>query len=185
MAETSTLGYALLGLLARAPLSGWDLAQRLDMPAGYFWSAGHSQIYPELKKLERAKLVKHTKVEQRDRPDKKVYALTAAGRRALRRWVTTPLAPAPKRDELMLRVYSLWLADPADAVAFVRDQEAVHRRRIAEYETHQADVEQHWAAELDDPRSPRFATYATLRRGLGYERELADWCAWLASRITS
>src|SRR5215469_6282498 len=48
----STLGYALLTLLAREPLSGYDLAQRMKRPLGFFWQAQHSQIYPELAGLE-------------------------------------------------------------------------------------------------------------------------------------
>jgi Virulence activator alpha C-term len=34
-----------------------------------------------------------------------------------------------------------------------------------------------------DRRTPEFATYATLRRGIGYENELAEWCAWLAADL--
>ena len=48
----TTLGYAILGLLSREDLSGYDLTQRMAGRVGYFWSARHSQIYPELAKLE-------------------------------------------------------------------------------------------------------------------------------------
>ena len=59
----SNLGCALLGLLARSPSTGYDLARRMERPVGYFWSARHSQIYPELAKLERAGLVSHEVVD--------------------------------------------------------------------------------------------------------------------------
>src|SRR3712207_7015289 len=65
----TTLGYALLGLLAREPLSGYDLAQRLKGRVGFFWQARHSQIYPELGRLEAAGLVRHAVVEQQDRSE--------------------------------------------------------------------------------------------------------------------
>ena len=48
----TTLGYALLGLLARRPLSGYDLAGQLKVPVVFFWHARISQIYPELARLE-------------------------------------------------------------------------------------------------------------------------------------
>ena len=48
----STLSYALLGLLARQPLSGYDLAQYMKKRVGQMWSALPSQIYPELARLE-------------------------------------------------------------------------------------------------------------------------------------
>jgi DNA-binding PadR family transcriptional regulator len=83
----STLGYALLGLLAREPLSGYDLAQQMKGPVAFFWQAQHSQIYPELARLEKDGLVQFEVVPQYDRPAKKVYAPTEAGRAALRAWV--------------------------------------------------------------------------------------------------
>ena len=49
---TSTLGFALLGLLARGPLSGYDISAQLARGVGPFWHARHSQIYPELARLE-------------------------------------------------------------------------------------------------------------------------------------
>lgn len=45
----TTLGHVLLGLLARAPASGYDLAQKLKGPVDFFWQARHSQIYPSLR----------------------------------------------------------------------------------------------------------------------------------------
>ena len=48
----STLGYAILGLLAAQPRTGYDLAKLMRAPIGYMWTAHHSQIYPELARLE-------------------------------------------------------------------------------------------------------------------------------------
>jgi DNA-binding PadR family transcriptional regulator len=36
-----TLGYAVLGLLSREELSGYDLKRWMERPLGYFWSARH------------------------------------------------------------------------------------------------------------------------------------------------
>ena len=67
----STLGYALLGMLAREPRSGYDLGRELKKPIGFFWHARYSQIYPELAKLEGRGYIKHEVIEQQDLPDKK------------------------------------------------------------------------------------------------------------------
>ena len=179
----SALGYALLGLLARSPLSGYDLAQQMKGTVAFFWQARHRQIYPELARLEQAGLVAHEVVPQRDRPDKKVYAPTPAGLEALRRWATAPAEPHAVRDELVLKAHSLWLADPAAGAALVREQERQHRAQLACYEDYRAEMEQHCGPALLRPDTPEWATYATLRRGLGYERELADWCAWVADQL--
>jgi hypothetical protein len=39
MRDVPTLGYALLGLLARRVGSGYDPARELRRPVGYFWQA--------------------------------------------------------------------------------------------------------------------------------------------------
>ena len=180
---TTALGYALLGLLARDDLSGYDLARRLKTPVGYFWQARHSQIYPELARLEAHGLVRHHVVPQQDRPDKKVYAITDAGRDALRAWVTQPAAVGPIRDELVLKTYSLWLADPGQAVALLREHQRHHAERLAEYEGIQAWLESKYGADLRRPGTPAFSTYLTLQRGISYEREYAVWCAWVVAQL--
>ena len=178
-----TLSYAMLGLLAREPLSGYEIAQRMKEPIGFFWHAGHSQIYPELARMEQDGLVTHQIVEQHDRPDKKVYTITEAGREALRRWVAEP-APVPiARDVLVLKAYSLWLADPVPAAALFREHERRHREQLAAYEALHAHFAAAASAASGHLDAPDLAAYATLRRGIGYEREYADWCTWVAEHL--
>ena len=43
-----TLKYAILGLLNREPMTGYDIAKEFSKDLGEFWNAKHSQIYPEL-----------------------------------------------------------------------------------------------------------------------------------------
>src|SRR5829696_1563635 len=89
--RTAVLGYAILGLLAVEPLTGYQLAQRMRAPIGYMWTATHSQIYPELAKLKAGGLVRAAVIPGRGPRDTKQYTITAAGRRALRTWVDSPL----------------------------------------------------------------------------------------------
>ena len=179
----TTLGYALLGLLAREPLSGYDLAQRLKGRVGFFWQARHSQIYPELARLEAAGLVSHEVVEQQDRPDKKVYTIAETGRGALRAWVTAPVEVAAPRDELVLKAYSLWVANPAQAVALFREHERRHAEQLADYEARLAWLEGRYGGQLRQLGTPPFSTYLALQRGIGYEREYAAWCGWVAEQL--
>jgi DNA-binding PadR family transcriptional regulator len=181
--DVTTLGYALLGLLARRERSGYDLARELRRPVGYFWQARHSQIYPELARLEAQGLVAHHVVAQHDRPDKKVYAITEAGREALRTWVTAPLEEPPVRDELVLRAYSVWLADPEAAAAFFREHGRRHEARLAHYRELEAQMVRDAGGVPPPVATPEFAAYATLQRGLGRVREYAAWCRWLAERL--
>jgi DNA-binding PadR family transcriptional regulator len=179
----TTLGYAILGLLSREDLSGYDLTQRMAGRVGYFWSARHSQIYPELAKLEDGGYVTHSVVEQRERPDKKVYEITAEGLDALQEWVTRPPVPRPTRDELTLKTYSVWLADEENAVRLFREEELRHEEQLAHYEKLKDWMEGEWRENLTSTSSPEFASYATLRRGISYEREYGEWCRWMADSI--
>jgi len=179
----TTLGYAILGLLSREDLSGYDLTQRMKGPVGYFWSARHSQIYPELARLEDGGYVTHRVIEQRERPDKKVYEITDGGLEVLKSWVTQPPMPRPTRDELTLKTYSVWLADPEEATGLYRDEELRHEEQLAHYEGIRGWMEREWGEDLTRTDSPEFASYATLMRGISYEREYAEWCRWMADSI--
>jgi len=179
----STLGFALLGLLARQPRTGYELSQALRRPIGYFWTAGHSQVYPELARLDAAGYISHTVIDGPGPRDTKRYAITAAGRRVLADWAGTPAAPAPDRDEFLLKVYSLWLVEPARARTLIVERLARHEAQLTHYEQLERDMRGEYGASLSDPTTPQFSSYATLRRGLSFERHARDWCAWLADEL--
>jgi DNA-binding PadR family transcriptional regulator len=181
----STLGYALLALLARTPRTGYELRQAMREPVGFFWSASHSQIYPELAQLEAGGLVRHRIVDGPGPRDTKRYRCTAAGRRTLAAWAVQPPEPAPERDELMLKVYALWTAPPGLVRELIESQRAAHRARLARYERIDADFRTAHAAAVADPATPQFAAYATLRCGLSYEQHRIRWCDWLLTRLAS
>jgi DNA-binding PadR family transcriptional regulator len=179
----STLGFALLGLLARKSRNGYELSQALRRPIGYFWTASHSQVYPELARLEAARYITHTVIDGPGPRDTKRYDITAAGRRALAAWAGSPARPAPERDEFMLKVYSLWLVEPARARTLIVEQLARHEAQLAHYEQLERDMRSEHEALLSDPTTPQFSAYATLRRGLSFERHARDWCVWLADEL--
>lgn len=179
----TTLGYAILGLLARESLSGYDVTQRMRGKVGFFWGAGHSQIYPELARLEEGGFVTHSVVEQRERPDKKVFEITQAGLDALREWAAAAPPRRPPKDELTLKAYSVWLVDGEAAARLFREEGRRHEEQLAQYEEIRVRMEEEWSDDIGRPATPRFASYATLRRGILYERGNAEWCRWLAEAV--
>lgn len=181
--KIQTLGYALLGLLARESASGYDLLRQMQAPVGYFWQAQHSQIYPELARLEAAGLITHERVEQQERPAKKVYSITEAGYAALQSWVTRNVGLPAKRDELTLRAYSLWLADPVQAIALFREHARSHHALRSIYEAKLERMQQEWGTALYQINHPQFGCFLALRRGIGSEREYAEWCDWVADML--
>ena len=80
----------VLALLAKEPSHGYQLRARLRQalgPVKKTMNAG--QIYVTLGRLERADLVACERAPGlADRPDRKVYALTAAGQQRVADWLT-------------------------------------------------------------------------------------------------
>jgi DNA-binding PadR family transcriptional regulator len=176
----SVLGYALLSLLARASLSGYDLAREMRKPHAFFFGQGHvSQIYPELARLEGAGLISSTIVEQQGKPDKKVYSLSHAGLDRIKAWVVGPTAILEVRSEFLIKAHSLWLVDATKALAQLRSHERYHRDQLAVYEQQLADMERRWGAALACLETPVFGDYITVARGVGYEREYVAWLHWV------
>src|SRR2546430_7211590 len=103
----TSLGYAILALVASRPQSGYDIARQMKSPLGYFWQAKHSQIYPELARMQKSGLVAFTEVEQKTRPARKVYSVTDAGKTALTEWIAAPPQERPANDEIVVKAYSL------------------------------------------------------------------------------
>src|SRR5579863_5080895 len=131
----SLLGYAILSLLARSPLSGYDIAREMKKPASFFFGQAQlGQIYPELTRLEDAELVTSTIIEQIGRPDKKVYTLSSAGLQALQSWVIAATPLLEVRSEFLIKAHSLWLADAKQAIIQFQTYVRYHREKLAAYE---------------------------------------------------
>ncbi len=177
------LGFALLGLIARRPQSGYDLAAHLKKPIASFWTARLSQIYPELASLEQHGLVSVEVVPQEGRPAKKVYALTREGRRVLAEWVATPPEPAAPRDELLLKTYAIAFADPEATAKMLRERAAAAEAEGAHFEEVLARIEDAHDGP-PPPSEPAFGQYANLRYGAAATRERAKWLRWLEAELT-
>ncbi len=79
--------YVTLGLLAKHPGSGYDVAAFAQRSVAHFWPIPKSQVYSELARLEDLGFVTGTRVRQDRLPDKRVYEVTDAGLDALRIWL--------------------------------------------------------------------------------------------------
>jgi DNA-binding PadR family transcriptional regulator len=178
----STLGYAILELLAREPLTGYDLSRRMRAPVGYVWTSSHSGVYGELARIEADGLVRSTVVDGPGPRDTKRYSITARGRRALVAWVDSPLGAETVRSELLLRVRAFWLISPERARAFLASVLGEHERRLAVYLDEEADFARE-GLDVDDPSGWPFGAYATLQAGLHDQRATIEWCRWLIGRL--
>ncbi|MFJ9407072.1 PadR family transcriptional regulator [Streptomyces sp. NPDC101393] len=143
--------WAVLGLLSFGQeLSGYDLKKWSDESLRFFyWSPSFSQIYSELKRLEKAGHVTSRMVAQETGSrDKRVYVITEGGLAAVRRWAReAPVEPPVLKHGVMLR---LWLghlleADRMREVLGAHREYAETMRERAELDAAGADAREAWA----------------------------------------
>lgn len=75
-----SIRYALLSLLAREPLSGYDMKQQLDGRFNIFNEINNNQLYPNHSKLREEALIELKSYEKASyRPARKVYKISETG----------------------------------------------------------------------------------------------------------
>ena len=166
--------YAVLGLLARRPSSGYELGTRAAASIDNFWPLTRTHIYGELAKLEALGYVVGVEVTQELLPDKRVYSVTPEGARALDAWLDNPDPGVPRpRQPMLVKLFFGERIAPEQAAALLtryRTQALARRDWLAAAAV--ADA----AAVAADPESPRRFGRATALFGL--RRTEAD-LAWV------
>jgi len=98
----------VLGLLCEGQTHGWSLVRKLrpEGEIGRVWSCSRPLVYRAIEVLAAAGLVeKQGSEESRRGPSRTLVAATPSGRRALDRWLRTPVHhPRDVRSELMLKL---------------------------------------------------------------------------------
>jgi DNA-binding PadR family transcriptional regulator len=113
----------LLALLGKEASHGYQLRARLQLALGPLAEALNAgQVYVTLGRLEKAGLVTSERVGQADRPDRKVYELTATGRERVREWLADTSWPKPAPAEFHLKLVAAVAAGLADPVRIVDSQ---------------------------------------------------------------
>jgi DNA-binding PadR family transcriptional regulator len=135
MAEASRTELAVLGLLAWAgESSGYELHKRAARSVAFIWAPARSQLYAVLKRLDADGLVRGRRVKQSDRPDKRLFSLTEAGRSTLGAWLGRVEAIEPEdRDGVLLKVFFAAHGDVDAGRAQLLDWRGRVEARLATY----------------------------------------------------
>ena len=88
-------GQVFLGLLEGQPRHGYDLKHAYDDHFGVDRPMHYGQVYSTLNRLEKNGLVQLEGVEHGGGPDRKLYAITAAGISNVTQWLAQPEKPEP------------------------------------------------------------------------------------------
>jgi len=133
MASNMSIRDFVLGLLARQPMSGYDIKRFLKKLSWLIGSPSFGSLYPTLHGLLKDGLATMQVVPNQDRPPRKTYTITAAGRQALNERLGQPTAAG-----LSLKAFVMHLAlashlSHANLRAYLeqrRGQVAAHRGNL-------------------------------------------------------
>jgi DNA-binding PadR family transcriptional regulator len=177
--DRSKTAYVILGMLALGKRTGYEIKALVDVSTRFFWAASYGQIYPELKRLEEAGLISGEE-DPGDGRRRKAYELTAAGRQALRDWLTSdqPLV-RELRHEGMLKLFFSDALKPEEQVEQLRRIKAAH-----EAVRDQLRAIEPGAREADEARGLEL-TLLTLDWGIAYQDFIIDWCSRAERRLAA
>jgi PadR family transcriptional regulator AphA len=171
-----SLKFAVLGLIALKPASGYDIKRTIDRSINFIWNVTGPQIYTTLRALREAGCITSEDVAQKGKPDKQIHRITPAGAKALRAFSNAPIRASVTRDEVLLRLFFGNFAEP-DAV--LRELEAYLariRRERAYMEATEARVEAHPGPRHQARRFQLLSLRLKVAQHRAMEEEIARFC---------
>jgi PadR family transcriptional regulator AphA len=94
----------ILGLLFEQPMSGYDIKQYLESLGWLVGSPSFGAIYPALHGLLEDNLVTLEIIAYENKPPRKLYSITPAGRQALDEWLHQPLLLGASSRAFVMRL---------------------------------------------------------------------------------
>ncbi|NNU75268.1 PadR family transcriptional regulator [Clostridium estertheticum] len=169
-----TLKYAILGLINRKPLTGYDITKEFNSGLVEFWYANHSQIYPELKKLTDECLISYEIIIQGEKLEKKLYTITEEGKVCLQKWLKKdePLEHTPK-DIFRLKAYFCDEISNEDLVKQFQGALNKHSKRLEYLGNTMEELLK--INDISKVSSPRFGDYIVLNGAIMREKAYIDW----------
>jgi DNA-binding PadR family transcriptional regulator len=176
-----SLEYAILGFLNYHPYSGYDLKKIFDTSVRHFWPADQSQIYRTLARLAEQGLLELEKVPQEDRPDRKVYHITPAGREALLEWLAGPPPIDEPRSAPLIQVFFAGQLSDEQVLAKFEGFAAIMRAVLSQYEQVPGQITP-FQQEIASPRE-HFFWLLTLENGMRSMQANLEWVESIIARI--
>jgi PadR family transcriptional regulator AphA len=187
-----SLRYALLGLLAVQPASGYDLKRAINRSTHFIWNATGPQIYNTLHALREEGFITRKALAQSGKPDKQIHTITAQGRKALREFANQPIRASVTRDEVLLRIF---FGNFADKDVVTRELQAYLERMCKErmvLEETEARVNAHPGRKHEARRFQLLSLRIKVAQIRAMEKELSNflkdagtWPAISPSRLRS
>ncbi|WP_391207276.1 PadR family transcriptional regulator [Psychrobacillus sp. L4] len=170
-----SLKYGMLGLLSKWEATGYDIKKEFDSFMSIFWHTHLSQIYPELSKLEKEKLIESRMIPQDGKPDKKLYSITDEGRQELSYWLETPPESPNVKDSFLMQTFFM---DNLSAKEVIFQLKHYQKQREARLKKLKHTLYEKWQQIKENEKfsSRILMSSVVLKRGLEQEEEYILWC---------
>lgn len=166
MPRSNASRYAILGMLTRGPLSGYDIKKTISESIQHFWNESYGQIYPVLRRLTADGLAVAKKSTQRGNRERRAHALTETGYGELRRWLSAPARYERPRNELLLKLFFGRHIPARFLIKHVEQFRAHHLDLLRRYRIIRKQLPEHHPQDRDLP-------YWLLTVNLGLRRSAA------------
>jgi len=131
----------LLGFLMRSSMTGYDLRKVFSMSFSFFSGLSYGSIYPSLKKMESRGLISKQVEIQDGVPNRKIYTITEAGKKAFLDALKSPFVPEQPRSAFLMRLFFFAHLSPEERVVIARAQMDSVERLRKELESVRQEVE--------------------------------------------
>ena len=173
-----SLRHVLLAVLSKEPNCGYGIGRLLQRELSHIWAARLQQIYGELAKLQADGLMDVESIDLPNRPTKKIYSLTAAGKAELDRWLADRAGLHTNKDDLLVRLYCMERIPP----------DVLIRRLEEERDAYDVEVRElrHRLAQASRMDPSQLGLLLTLDAARSRAESQVSWCAetlaWLRDR---
>ena len=176
MSSLTPTARVILGMLKLGVATGYDIKRVIDTSTRFFWTASYGQIYPELKRLRKAGLVRAEQAP-RGKVKRTVYSLTPKGEQALHEWLADSQDVLFEiRDESLLRLFFGDLLSRDEVTVNLRTQQHMFDLILERFREIEVDAKAGVA-------EGRVYPYVALRYGIDFITFSRDWYAETARRL--
>ena len=172
MKKINKTKYVILGLLAEKPRSGYEIKQFIQEFMTHFWQESDASIYPMLKTLEAEKCVA-SRSEYVGRRERKMFEITAAGKKDFSQWLALPAEEEGRRKELLLKLFFSANARKKDAI----QQLMLHQKKIEEAEQQFKDIQENELSKVSDKYPHKLFWLMALNNGIMQVNAERRWLA--------
>ena len=120
-------------------------------------------------------------VEQTERPDRKVYHITPAGREALRHWLASPMPQQETRSAALIQVFFAGQLSDEEILAKFEAAAQATRAVLDVYQQVPQDIEE-YVTTIGSPRE-EFFWMLTLELGIRSMQTQLEWMESVMQRI--